>query len=83
MSEQIEPAGDEAQTVAVAIALRAKATSTKSVIVDVDCPFCSRKHVHGWAGGGNSVAHCVGDHINESYELLDPRRLVDAALDAK
>lgn len=40
--------------------------------VTIRCPFCSRKHVHGTAGGGGlRAAHC-GAPEARSYELVFP-----------
>lgn len=41
-------------------------------LVVLRCPFCSRKHWHGFAGGyGHRVAHCL-DPDGRGYVLVPP-----------
>jgi len=47
--------------------------------VEITCPYCGRRHLHGLGAEGDlwghRVAHCVGGKPNPGYDIIPPEEV--------
>jgi len=47
--------------------------------VEITCPFCRRRHLHGLGEKGDlwghRLAHCVGGKPNPGYDIIPPEEV--------